>query len=494
MAPAPAARPAPQLTQEKVDAAVAQLDGLVQSAMKQTGVPGVAVAVVYQDKVVYLKGFGAREVGKPGAVGPETVFQLASLSKPVASTVVAAVVGGGTVGWHDPVVKHDPGFALKDPWVSANVTIADLFAHRSGLPDHAGDLLEDLGFDRDYVLSHLRYEPLAPFRASYAYTNLGLTEAAVAVARAKGVSWENLSSQVLYQPLGMTSTSSRFADYEKAADKAVTHVKVGDAWQAKYVRDPEAPSPAGGVSSTAKDMAQWVRLQLGNGMVEGKQLIDSAALAQTHLPQSVAQPPRAPAGRTGFYGLGWDVSYDDQGRLRLSHSGAFALGAATAVALLPSEQLGIVVLTNGKPVGVPEAITFGFQDIAQNGRPTIDWLGFLGPIFAQMEEADRSKTDYANRPADASPSKPVGDYAGTYQNDYYGPLTVSVKDGGLVMTLGPKGMQFPLRHYAGDMFFYETTGENAVGFSGVGFTTGPSGIAAVRVEHLDKTGLGNFTQ
>lgn len=494
IASGPPAQPPPLLTKEGVDAAVAKLDGVIENEVRKAGVPGAAVAVVYQDRVVYLKGFGLRQVGKPEVVDPDTVFQLASVSKPVASTVVAGVVGAGPVGWHDPVAKYDPDFALKDAWVTKNVTIADLFAHRSGLPDHAGDLLEDLGYDRDYILSHLRYEPLEPFRASYAYTNFGVTAAAVAVAKAAGTSWEDLSAKLLYQPLGMTSTSSRFADYEKAANKAVTHVKVDGTWQAKYVRDPEAQSPAGGVSSSAKDMAQWLRLQLGNGKVDGKQIIDEAALIQTHLPQAVAQPPMAPAGRTGFYGLGWNVGYDDHGRLRLNHSGAFALGEATNVTLLPSEQLGIVVLTNGEPVGLAEAVAFNFIDIAQDGQSTVDWLGLLGGVFEQEKTADKSKIDYSKPPASPSPAKPASAYEGTYTNDYYGALKISAEGDSLTMTLGPKGTQFPLRHYSGDTFYFETTGENAVGPSGVTFTTNDAGATTVRVKQLDKDGLGSFTR
>jgi CubicO group peptidase (beta-lactamase class C family) len=491
----PPAQPPSQLTRAKVATAVSQLDGVVQDVMRRTGVPGVAVGVVYDDKVMYLKGFGARKVGTKDRVGADTVFQLASVSKPLASTVVAAAVGEKTVGWDDPVVKYTPGFALKDPWVSRHVTLADLFSHRSGLPDHAGDLLEDLGYDRSYILDHLRYEPLAPFRAHYAYTNFGLTQAAVATARAAGTNWEKLSADKVYRPLGMNSTSSSFADYEKAGNKAALHAKTDGTWRATYVRDPDAQSPAGGASSTVRDMTKWLRLQLGNGTFEGRKVVDADALEQTHLPHIVSEPPHSPAGRAGFYGLGWNVSYDDQGRLKLGHSGAFALGAATNVALLPSEKLGIVVLTNGEPIGVPEAISTTFLDTAQTGGPTVDWLTFLGPVFKQATEGERSPVDYNKPPASPTPAKATSTYTGTYANEYYGPLTISAQGGELTMQLGPKKQRFPLRHYDGDTFSYRTTGENAVGLSGVTFTVGSGGRAdKVRVENLNTTGLGTFTR
>jgi hypothetical protein len=194
-------------------------------------------------------------------------------------------------------------------------------------------------------------------------------------------------------------------------------------------------------------MAQWMRLQLGNGSVEGRRLVAADSLERTRLPHSVARPAQAPGGRTDFYGLGWNVGYDDHGRLRLGHSGAFALGAATAVAMLPSEQLGIVVLTNGEPVGAPEAVANTFLDIAQDGQPSIDWLGFAGRIFAAQQQSERSRIDYAKPPANAAPARPAAAYVGSYANDYYGPLTITRAETGLVMQLGPRHLSFPLTHY-----------------------------------------------
>ncbi|MER6997245.1 serine hydrolase [Streptomyces sp. NPDC000410] len=492
----PPPQPPPLLDRSDVDSAVAKLDGIVEKGMKRTGVPGVAVGVVYRDKVVHLKGFGVREAGESARVGPDTVFQLASVSKPLASTVVAGAVGDKTVRWGDPVAPRLPGFTLGDPWVSGHVTIADLLSHRSGLPDHAGDLLEDLGFDQSYILGHLKYESLAPFRASYAYTNFGFTAAAEAVARAGGVSWEKLSDDLLYKPAKMASTSSRFADYEKAPDKAVGHVRTaGGSWQARYVRDADAQSPAGGASSTASDMTRWLRLQLANGKLDGKQIVDAESLARTHLPEIVSQPPPAPAGRTGFYGLGWNVGYDDHGRLRLSHSGAFELGANTNVTMLPGEQLGIIVLTNGQPVGLADSVALDFFDIAQNGKPSTDWLPLVAALYAQQEKADKSPTDYADPPASRKAARPDSSYTGTYTSPYYGRLNVTAAGGGLTLELGPKPQRFPLTHYDGDTFSFPTTGENAVGLTGVTFTGDSGGKATrVRVEYLDENDLGTFTR
>ncbi|MFD9380455.1 serine hydrolase [Streptomyces sp. NPDC059999] len=487
-APAPPT-PQPRLTDAAVDKAVDRLDATVTAMMKRTGVPGVSVAVVHDDEVVHLKGFGLRRTGESARVDPDTVFQIASLSKPVSSTVVAgALTSPDAWDRHVPL----PGFSLKDPWVTGHVTTADLFSHRSGLPDHAGDLLEDLGYDRPYILDHLRLLPLTPFRASYAYTNFGLTAAAEAIARAHGTSWQKLAQDTLFKPAGMTRTSTEFAAFERATDKAVTHVRNPDGtWSPRFVRDPDAQSPAGGVSSTARDMSRWLRLQLAEGTLDGRRIVPQDTLARTHVPEIVSQPPATPTATTGFYGLGWNVSYDQAGRLRLSHSGAFELGANTNVTMLPLERLGIVVLTNGAPVGLADAVALDFFDFAEHGKATTDWLGLTGALYAQMEAAGRSPTDYAHPPAGAKPAREDGAYTGTYDNPYYGKATVTANpDGdGLTLALGPKPLRFPLTHYDGDVFSFETVGENAVGRTGVTFSDG-----TLRVEYLDADHLGTFTE
>ncbi|MEV7174798.1 serine hydrolase [Streptomyces sp. NPDC093224] len=487
-APSPPPAPQPQIDDAAVERAVDRLDRTVTDMMRRTGVPGVSVAVVHDDEVVHLKGFGVRRAGGSAAVDPDTVFQIASLSKPVSSTVVAATLTDPDQ-WDRRTEL--PGFALKDPWVTGHVTTADLFSHRSGLPDHAGDLLEDLGYDRSYILDHLRLEPLSPFRSSYAYTNFGLTAAAEAVARAKGTSWQKLAEDTLFKPAGMTSTSTEFSAFADRPDRAVTHVRNPDGtWSAAHVRDPDAQAPAGGVSSTARDMSRWLRLQLADGTLDGKRIVPSDTLARTHVPHVVSQPPATPTARTGFYGLGWNVSYDDAGRLRLSHSGAFELGANTNVTMLPLEKLGIVVLTNGAPVGLADAVALDFFDFAEHGKVTTDWLGLAGSLYAQMDAAGRSPTDYSRPPAGAKPARDGAAYTGTYDNPFYGAATVTAdRAGALTLALGPEPQRYPLTHYDGDTFSFVTAGENAVGRTGVTFADG-----TLRVEYLDADGLGTFTR
>jgi CubicO group peptidase (beta-lactamase class C family) len=178
-------------TKEKIAAALPKLRELARQIVDKQLVPGVAITIVHRDEIVLLDGFGVREIGKPARIEPDTVFQLASVSKPMAATVVAGLVGDGKVSWDSRIRDIDPGFTLKDELAAANVTVRDLFAHRSGLPGHVGDDIEELGFSQGEILHRLRLaKPAYGFRDGYSYSNFGLTEGAVAAARIAGRSWE----------------------------------------------------------------------------------------------------------------------------------------------------------------------------------------------------------------------------------------------------------------------------------------------------------------
>jgi CubicO group peptidase (beta-lactamase class C family) len=482
------------VTAEQVDSAVQALEEAARAQIDENAVPGLAVAVVFQDKLVYAKGFGVKDTGTGEAVDADTVFQIASISKPIGSTVIAALVGEGKITWDSKIADLDATFEMYEPWVTREITLRDLLSHRSGLPAFAGDLLEDLGFTREEVLHRLRYQrPVTSFRSGYAYTNFGITAAAVAAAKAYGLVWEDAVEQKLYVPLGMTSTSSRYADFAARGNRAVGHVRVDGKWEPKFKREPDAQSPAGGVSSSVNDLAKWIRLQLANGKFDGKQIVAEAALAETHFPQSVASRNTL-SGIPQFYGLGWNVNYSDDGRLRLSHSGGFELGAGTNVNMSPSDQVGVVVFTNGSPTGVAEGLAAEFLDVALYGRATQEWLKLYKGRFAEMAAAQQG-ADYSRPPASPSPAAGNEAYLGTYRNDFFGEIAIVEKDSGLAIVQGPKNMTFAMRHYDRDVFTYVTEGEMAIGTAGITFTLGADGKAArVMVENLDAGGEGSFVR
>lgn len=209
----------------------------------------------------------------------------------------------------------------------------------------------------------------------------------------------------------------------------------------------------------------------------------------------VSNPPQNPAtDRASFYGLGWGVGYTDRGLVRLSHSGAFNLGAATAVYLLPSEDLGIIVLTNGRPMGVPEAIAVSFLDLVQYGKMQRDYIELYRQGFAELDKPSYGTLiDYAKPPMQRSPALPASAYAGSYENDYFGKIAIAVRDNQLVLLQGSKQKAFPLQHYNGNVFTYQPEGENAYGLSAVTFTVDADGNGTnVTIENLNLLDRGMF--
>jgi CubicO group peptidase (beta-lactamase class C family) len=467
------------ITPDRVRAALAQLDPYIRSAMDKTKVPGVAVAVIYNDQVVFLRGYGVRKVGESAQIDPDTVFELASVSKPIASTVLASLVGEGKISWDDHIADLEPDFQLSKPETTREVTIRDFLSHRSGLATESGDYLEELGYSRPEILHQMRYLSLpGQFRKAYAYSNFGYTTAAIAAANKIGKPWETIAEEQLYAPLGMTSTSSRFSDYENRTNKAALHIMIDGQPINRFVREADAEAPAGGVSSSARDLAQWVRLHLNGGKWNGKQLIDANALAETYKPQicRVAADPAKPNACPDeqYYGLGWNTGKDAQGHTQIGHSGAFLLGTATGVYMIPEEHIGVLALTNSTPLGLPESICLTFLDYLHYGKQQRDYLPLIGHAMQQMlAEGASASPNYATLPPPKNPAaaKPLSTYLGKYSNEYFGTLEVSLENDRLILRLPPRGAYYELSHWDGDTFTYHSAGENtALGRRGAKFS------------------------
>lgn len=492
---APVAASAQTATRERIAAALPKLKEFARQTVDKQLVPGLSIAVVHCGDVVFLDAFGVRQAGRPEPVTVDTVFQLASVSKPLASTVVAALVSDGKVAWDSRIRDIDPGFALHDELATAAVTVRDLFAHRSGLPGNVGNDIEELGFTQGEILQRLRLaRPAYAFRSGYAYSNFGLTEGAVAAARFSGRSWEEAAEDRLYKPLGMNSTSSRYRDFVARADRAALHVPVDGTWASFTRRNADAQSPAGGASSSARDLAQWLRLLLADGRYEGRQLIAKEAIEQAHLP-AIVRGVDPKTGTPSFYGLGWNVDYREHG-VEWSHAGAFSAGARTFVRLIPGEQLGIVVLSNAFPTGVPEGVAATFFDLVFAGGPTRDWTAYWNELYETGFKASMKGTlAYATPPAPSAPALPVSTYVGDYRNDYVGDAQVIESGGSLFLALGPAGKRFPLTHFNRDLFVYLPFVETPSWRVGVTFMIGPDGRAnKVTIEDLDEEGLGRLTR
>ena len=407
-----------EIPDSQVDAAVASLDDIAESTMQETGIPGMAIAVVHDGEVVYAKGFGVREA--------------------------------------------------------------------DDVPPDAGDDLEWMGYDRTQVLQRLRYLPLTPFRTEYAYTNFGLTAGAQAVANAASTPWETLSAQRIYTPLGMNRTTSNYAEFLTMDNRATLHTRQDGAYRPDEPRDPQAQSPAGGVSTSAHDMAKWMIMELGQGNYQGQQVVDAAALQESFQPRMTSSPALLPAQRPGQFGYGINVDTDGTGRMRLSFSGAFSVGAATNFVSLPSENLGISVFTNAAPVGAAEAVSAEFLDLVETGASTQDWLAVYKTAFGEPPQPPPD-------PVSPTPTAPLASYAGVYDNPYYGPMTITVEDAGLVARIGPAARTIPLRPYDGNVFAAQVPFTD-VWLPSVTFTPADGQPSAVVFEQFNTSGLGTFTR
>ena len=430
-------------------------------------VPAIAVAVVSLEPTFeQTAALGVRSLQAPHPVDQHTAFPLASLSKPLASTTVALLVAERQgqppeekLAWSNEVPRLS---------IARQLTYANLFSHRSGLPDHAGDVLEDLGFDRDTILDQLGKLALNPIDR-YAYTNFGLTAAAVRAAELAGETWEDLADRLLYRRLDMHSTSSRFETFRARENRTWGHRRGEDGrfFTAATQRNPDAQSPAGGVTSSAHDLIAWVKLQLGDrDMLRKVGLEHFEWIEQTHRRYIDEES----------YGYGWNVQTDDDGRVTmLSHSGAFDMGAGTSVALWPQETLGIVALTNAEPTGAAEALCAGFRQLFDDDQLTVEQLQTRkGP---SREHPDRPLTFLANvadsmraqlRPPrrDAGPPTPGKRFAfeGTYASDFYGEARFAFESSSWVMYLGKKTADFDNRYVlrptsAPNVFVYDSRGE-----------------------------------
>ncbi|MFT0546843.1 serine hydrolase [Allopusillimonas ginsengisoli] len=481
------------LADNGLSTALAALPQLVNTTLERSGVPGAAVAVVHNGNIVFAQGFGVRKIGQPEKIDTSTVFQIASISKSITASVIAVEVTKKRVSWDDPVARYLPRFKLLDPYITAHATIGDFMAHRSGLPLAAGDELEDLGYSRSQIIGRLRQVPLDAFRTSYHYANFGTTIAGEAVAAAANMPWEELASKALFEPLGMRSTSARHADYLARPNRAVLHALAQGKFRPLYDRTPDAQAPAGGVSSNVLDLAQWMKFLLANGQHNGEPLATPDSLAAALSPHAFSGQPGTLSARPSFYGYGFNVGVNANGRTTFGHSGAFLLGAGTAFQILPSADLGIVVLTNGAPVGVPESINANFMDTVQFGKPLRDW--YAG-YHAHMMGFYTPEGDLAGKtpPVDPQPSRPLEAYTGQYESAYFGPAEIILNDNRLTLAIGPARHHLSMNHWNADTFAVMPLSENTPteSRSSVIFSAEQNKVDDFTINYLNNNGLATW--
>lgn len=437
------------------------LDADVARAMQAFDVPGISIAIVKDGKVVLAKGYGVRKLGDPAPVDEHTLFGIGSNTKAFTSASLATLVDAGKISWDDPVYQRLPGFVMYDPYVSHEMTIRDLLTHRSGMGLGEGDLLfwPHTTFTRDEIIYRLRFmKPQSSFRSKYAYDNLLYMAAAQIVPAVTGKSWEDYVREKILAPLGMKTTN--FTNSSFPTDNyASPHRKTGGKTQVVKFVNLDNVGGAGIINSSASELANWLLLQLNRGKIPSSDRVFSERQSQemwtpqTILPIGPYPPSLAPA-RPLFaaYCLGW-LFRDYHGHRLIGHTGGVQ-GFVSRVALLPEENLGIVILTNAEDGGAMDSLAYRIADYYL-GLPPTDWIAAFHEVESHQhdEAAAAMKKAESARAADSKPSLPLEKYVAVYDDDWYGPATIRMENGKLVFSLDhtPTGVA-DLEHWQYDIF------------------------------------------
>lgn len=503
LAQAPATAPIASAVTQDVSAASlnAHLATDVERTMKLFDVPGIAIAIVKDGKVVATQGFGVRKLGAPDKVGGKTLFEVASNSKAFTVAALATLVDEGKLAWDDPVTKHLPDFQMYDAYVTHALTVRDLVTHRGGLGLGAGDLLWWPATDvpTDEIIHKLRYiRPATSLRSTYAYNNLLYIVAGRIVAAKSGKTWGETIHERILAPAGMTATTTSLAENAGNPDVANAHSKIGDKIAA--VKSMPAPNAVGavGINTNAEDIARWMNVLLAGGRVgtdaNGKEIRLYSAkqaremwMAQT--PMRIGEPdPRLAATRPNFlaYGLGFQLR-DWQGRLVALHSGALQ-GFYSKVVLVPDAKLGIAILTNAESGSSLNALQYQLLDRMLDPSSTTDWIGTVKAVEDEnhAKELARLKQANAARAAKSHPSLARTAYDGEYQDPWYGSATIRHEGNRQILTMSrTPDLTGELEHYQHDTFIVRWKERNFNADAYVTFALNPDGsIERMRMQPI----------
>jgi CubicO group peptidase (beta-lactamase class C family) len=434
VAPQPATRQAPP----------PDLDAWVGRALRTFDVPGLALAIVKDDAVVLAKGYGVRKLGDATPVDARTLFGIASNTKAFTATALGLLVEEGKVEWDAPVVRYLPAFALSDPYVTRELTVRDLLVHRSGLGLGAGDLLwwPPSTYNRQEIARRLRFIPLATsFRSAYAYDNVLYLVAGELIEAISGQSWEEFVTSRILVKVGMTGSNVRHSAAAATGNIATPHASIDGRVRPIAPFDSDNTNPAGGINSSADDMAKWLRVQLSGGrLADGSRLFSAATareLTSIVTPLRVADPPpELPPLKNNFrgYALGFDIR-DYHGRKAVMHTGGLP-GYVSRVIMIPDASLGVAVLTNQESTDAFDAIAFHVVDHYLDAAPAFDWIDGYAKWSARRDRESAAEERGAATPRGAAskPSLPLAQYSGTYRDQWYGDIVIAQVNGKLTMT------------------------------------------------------------
>ncbi|RYF88078.1 MAG: serine hydrolase [Chitinophagaceae bacterium] len=430
------------------------LEQYIENARQEWEIPGMAVAIVKNDTVIFAKGFGVTDILKKNPVNENTLFAIASNSKAFTSASLAILVDEKKITWDDKVTKHLPYFKLQDECATKEMTIRDLLSHKSGLKTFSGDLLWfGSNISREEIVKRARFiKPSYGFRTKYGYQNIMFIAAGEVIPAVSGKTWDEFVKERFLQPLGMNRTNTSILAQATDKNVAQPHVRWNGKMQPVPYLNYDNSGSAAAINSSVNDMTRWIRLHLNKGTLEGKKYFGEDVhrdmwTPQTLNPMSKGAEKLWPSKHFQAYGLGWDL-FDYHGRKVVNHSGGLE-GMISQVVMVPEEKLGFVVLTNTDN-SLPYALMYEITDrfLGEDGR---DWSKVLLEFkkAGQKRDAEAKEKLEKERPKNAKPAHKLKEYAGTYRSELYGDVVVKAEGKKLTFQMVPS----PL--YKGELNIWE---------------------------------------
>lgn len=465
------------------------IDVYVNRAMTNWRIPGVAVCIIKDNRIVLMKGYGVKELGIPEKVDENTLFMIGSNTKAFTATAMAMLQEQKKLSLDDKVSKYLPWFKLENKEAGDQVIIRDLLCHRLGFKTFQGDFtFYNSNLTREQVIGKLAQIKAAyPFRTKWGYTNAAFLTAGEIIPKADGKSWEAFIKDNIFAPLGMINTLALTADMPKSFNRTVPHTLIDERLSAVPYAQLDNLAPAGSISSSVNDMSKWVMALLNDGKVGPRQVIPQAAIAATRQPQDYVGSIRHLNGETNYelYGLGWFLQ-DYAGHRIVMHDGGVT-GYVSSVTLVPQDHLGIVILTNTDSNSFYDALRWEIMD-AYFKLPYQDYSDkYLASFKANMaaeQKVDRKLRDSVM--LNLQPAQPISAYIGRYHNDLYGDMTISQGEGNVLegrFEHHPK--MFVKMQPVGGNRFYATFSDPIYGKTVFPFSTQGGRITGVRVKVAD---------
>jgi CubicO group peptidase (beta-lactamase class C family) len=425
-------------------------DAVVEKAIKDFKVPGLAIAVVKDGEVIYAKGFGQRDVEKKLPVTRKTLFAIGSCTKAFTTFVMGKLVEEGKLAWDTPLRTYLPGFRMSDPIATESITPRDLVTHRSGLPRHDMAWYNSKLTGKDFIPRLAHFEFTEPLRSKFQYNNMMFLVAGYLIEKIDGRPWAEAVRTRIFEPLDMNSSNFSVRDSQKADDFATPYDEHEGKVRAIPFRDISNVGPAGSINSNILDMARWVAVHTHGGRLGDKSIVSPSMLTELHAPQmTMGQPSEKKEISPASYALGWMVE-TYRGHRRVEHGGAID-GFTAETCLFPDDGLGIIVLTNKNGTAIPGFITNHASDRLLGLKP-IDWLaeGLDRRTKAQAAEKEAKKKKESVRRSGTQPAHALEEYAGEYEHPGYGPLSIELRDGRLVSVYNE--IVAPLEHWHFEVF------------------------------------------